>query len=67
MSRQATKDRSYRILGYLETMSDGRQKALDASYWTLGYYDPKRDVTQDASYRILSHGNVLTALILDRG
>jgi hypothetical protein len=65
MSRRAIKDRSHRILGYVETMSDGRQKALDVTFRTLGYYDPRRDVTQDASYRVISHGNVLAALILD--
>lgn len=65
MSREAIKDRNYRTLGYIKTMSDGRQKALDSNYRTLGYYDPRQHVTKDANYRTISHGNVLAALIFD--
>lgn len=65
MSRTAIRDRNYRTLGYIETMPDGRQKALNANYRTLGYYDPDRDVTMDANYRTIARGNVLSALIFD--
>jgi hypothetical protein len=63
MSRIANKDRNSRILGYVETVSDGRQKALDASLRTLGYYNPRRDVTMDANLRVIARGRVLPALV----
>ena len=63
MSREAIKDKNFRTIGYIETMSDGKQKALDANFRTLGHYDPKRNVTQDASFRTLAQGNVLAGLI----
>jgi hypothetical protein len=63
MSREAIKDKNFRTIGYVETMSDGKQKALDASFRTLGYYDPKRNVTQDTSFRTIAQGNVLAGLI----
>jgi hypothetical protein len=49
MSRKAIKDRNFRVLGYIETMPDGRQKALNANFRTLGYYNPRRDATTDAN------------------
>ena len=63
--RQVIKDKNYRVIGYIEDMADGRQKAMNANYHILGYYDPKTDVTQDAHYHIISHGNVLSALVYD--
>jgi hypothetical protein len=65
MSRKAVKDRNFRVLGYIETMSDGRQKALNANFRTLGYYDPRRDITTDTNFRTLAQGNVLSALVYD--
>jgi hypothetical protein len=38
---------------------------MDANYRTLGYYDPKRNVTQDANYRTVANGDVLSGLIYD--
>jgi hypothetical protein len=67
MRRIANKDRKSHILGYIETVSDGRQKALYASLRTLGYYDPRRDVTMDANLRIIARGRVLSALVYDAG
>ena len=32
---------------------------------TLGYYDPKQEVTKDSNYRVLACGNVLSSLIFD--
>jgi hypothetical protein len=63
MSREAIKDKNFRTIGYIETMSDGKQKALDANFRTLGYYDPKRNATQDSSFRTIAQGNVLSGLV----
>lgn len=65
MSRVPIKDRYQRTLGYIITENSGRQKALDASQRTLGYYYPGRDVTKDASQRTIVHGNVLASLVYD--
>ena len=67
MKRDAIKDTTYRTIGYVETMPDGRQRALDAHYRPLGYFDPKQGVTRDTAYRPLSHGNVLASLVFKRG
>ena len=66
LSRQAIKDRNDRILGYIETLANGRQKATDRNSNLLGWFDPQRDVTTDASSRVLAKANVLSGLILDR-
>ena len=63
MGRIAIKDSSYRIIGYIDTDSSGKQTALDAHYKRVGYYDPRTDKTQDGSYRIIGSGNQLAALI----
>ena len=65
MARNAIKDKNYRTLGYIEDMPGGKQKALDANYRTLGFYDPKTDATQDANYRTLAKGNVLSGLVFN--
>ena len=63
MRREAIKDSNFRTIGYIETMSDGKQKALDANFRTLGTYDPKRNVTQDPNFRTIAQGNVLSGLV----
>ncbi len=65
MSRETIKDRRQRVLGYIVTEPSGRQKALNAGQRTLGYYYPEQDVTKDAGYRTIAHGNVLASLIYD--
>ena len=66
MKRDAIKDPTYRTIGYVETMSDGRQRALDAHYRPLGYFDPKQGLTKDTAYRPLARGNVLASLVFKR-
>lgn len=63
MGRHAIKDQNYRTIGYIEDCGGGKQKALDANYRTLGYYDPRTDKTQDANYRTIANGNVLSGLV----
>lgn len=60
---QTIKDHTHRIIGYIETRSDGTLVAKDASHRILGYYDPRTDQTKNASYRILGYGNLLASLI----
>jgi hypothetical protein len=65
MSRKAIRDRNFRILGHIETMPDGRERALDSRFKTLGHYDPRRNITADANFQTIARGNVLSALVYD--
>lgn len=67
MSRQTIKDKNFRIIGYIETMADGKKKALDANFRILGFYDPRKNVTQDKSFRTIAQGDTLAALIQGQG
>jgi hypothetical protein len=66
VSRQDIRDPSNKLLGYIETSSDGREKATDALNKTLGYFDPQRNATTDPSNRVLARGNVLADLIYNQ-
>ena len=63
MATQTLKDSSYRIIGYIETRSDGVQIIKDANYHIRGYYEPSQNVTKDQNYRIVGHGNLLSSLL----
>ena len=63
MSTQTLKDSSHRVIGYIETKSDGTQVIKDSSYRVKGYYDPRTNQTKDSSYRIVGTGNLLTTLL----
>ena len=65
MARQAIKDKNFRTVGYIEDMPGGKQKALDANFRTLGRYDPRSNKTQDANFRTIATGNVLSGLIFN--
>lgn len=66
MNRQAIRNPSNKLLGYIETYSDGRQKATDANNKTLGYFDPQRNATTDPNNRVLARANILSGLIYDQ-
>lgn len=63
MSTQTLKDAHYRIIGYIETRSDGVQVIKNAHYHTLGYFDPKYNQTRNEHYQIVGQGNLLTSLL----
>jgi hypothetical protein len=66
MSRQTLTDARYHTIGYIDTGSDGKQTARDAQYHVVGCYDPRTDITRDARYRTVGHGNLLASLIASR-
>jgi hypothetical protein len=66
MSIETFTDKTHRILGYIETMSDGKRKAWDRVFHTLGYYDPMRNVTQDKNFVTVAKGDGLSSLIFKR-
>ena len=63
MATEVLKDRSYRIVGYLETSLDGKKVLKNSQYRILGYYNPHTNVTTDAAYKIVGYGNLLMTLI----
>ncbi len=63
MSTQTLKDSHYKVIGYIETKSDGSQVGKDAHYKVKGYYDPKTHQTKDVHYKVVGHGNLLASLI----
>lgn len=54
---------NHHIIGYVEDLADGRQKALDENYHMLAYYDPAGDLTKDRFNLTVGRGNQLVALI----
>lgn len=65
MSRITLKDKHFRIIGYIETRSDGVHVGKDADFRIVGYYEPKTNQTKDSHFRIVAHGDILSGLIHD--
>ena len=53
-----------RILGYIETKSNGDLEGRDFYGRIIGYYIKRENVTKDFYYRTVSNGNTLSALII---
>jgi hypothetical protein len=66
MSIETITDKTHRTVGYIEIMSDGKKKALDKVFHTLGYYDPKQNITQDKNFRTVANGDGLSSLIFKK-
>jgi hypothetical protein len=66
VSTQEIRDPDDKLLGYIETLDDGRLQAADADYRLLGYFDPDQNETRDPDDRVLARGNILSALIYDQ-
>lgn len=63
MNKTPVKDFNGRILGWIVTESDGRQKAMDFTGKLLGTYYPDRNTTNDFYGRVLYRGNMIASLI----
>jgi hypothetical protein len=66
MSIETITDKTQRTVGYKETMLDGKKRAWDKVFHTLGYYDLKQDLTQDRNFRSVADGDGLSSLILKK-
>lgn len=67
MARHTLKDHHNRTIGYIEEQPSSRRvKITDAGSATLGWYIPDRDVTTDASWRVIGKGNQLLMLLPTR-
>ena len=63
MKQQVLKDKYFRIIGYINTDSSGRQTLKNAHFKILGYYDPKTNKTKDYQFRPIGTGNLLMTLL----
>ena len=63
MSRETLRDSHLKLLGYIETDSNGKQTGRDAHLRLMGYYDPRTNQTRDVHLRMVSYGNTLASLI----
>ena len=63
MDRQVLKDSRFRIIGYIDTASDGKQTGRNARFHIVGYFDPRTGVTRDDRFHTVGHGNLLASLI----
>ncbi len=63
MSTESLTDSSGKILGYIETMPDGRQCLTVPLGDILGYYDPSLDTTIDRLGTAIGQGNLLKTLL----
>lgn len=62
---QPIKDFYNRIIGYVETDTiTGDKVAKDFYRRVIGYYDKKTNTTRDFYRRIVSKGDILSALII---
>ena len=64
MNRETIKDYSGRIIGYIETESNGDKKVTDFSGRILGYYRKSQNTTVDFCGRIKYYGDMSGALLL---
>ncbi|BBQ03297.1 hypothetical protein BSFA1_84250 (plasmid) [Burkholderia sp. SFA1] len=63
MSKQYIRDNNFRVIGSIDTLADGRQRAYDANFRSIGTYDCRADRTYDANFRVVGNGNQLVGLI----
>jgi len=63
VGRETVRDQRGFIIGHIEDMTHGRQRAFDFGGRILGTYDPATGKTVDDTFRIVGVGNHLMALI----
>ncbi|WP_242122403.1 hypothetical protein [Sphingomonas lacusdianchii] len=63
MARTTIRDQRGFIIGHIEDMTHGRQRAFDFGGRILGTYDPTTGKTVDDTFRIVGTGNQLMGLI----
>lgn len=63
--KETIKDKNYRILGYVETKSNGDKVVTTFTGQILGYYRKNMDVTTDLVGRVLARCDAAVALLFD--
>lgn len=61
--KEPLKDFYNRIIGWIDTKSNGDQTGYDFYHRIVGFYDKKANLTKDFYRRIVGKGNLLSALI----
>lgn len=63
MATRELRDNMNRLLGKIETRSDGKMELRDAMNRFKGTYDPRSDETRDDMNRFIGKGNLLATLL----
>lgn len=63
MQEEIIKDFYHRIIGYVQTDSQGNKKAFDFYRRLLGTYSKQQNVTKDFYNRIVARGDAVVSLI----
>ncbi|WP_244815347.1 hypothetical protein [Caballeronia sp. Lep1P3] len=63
MSKQYIRDSQSHVIGSIDTLPDGRQRAYDAHFRTVGTCDCRADRAHDSGFRSVGDGNQLVGLI----
>lgn len=61
--KEPIKDFYNRIIGYIDTKSNGDQTGYDFYHRVVGYYEKRSNLTKDFYRRVVGHGNLLVSLI----
>lgn len=60
---EVIKDKSFRIIAYIETDNNGNKIIKNSSFRICGYYDLKTNITKNSSFTVIGYGNLLMTLI----
>lgn len=63
MSRQYIRDKHFNVIGSIDTLPDGKQRAYDKYSNVVGAYDCRADRTYDRHFNSIGGGNQLVGLI----
>ena len=63
MARMTIRDQRGFIIGHIEDMTQGRQRAFNFAGRILGTYNPTTGKTVDDTFRIVGTGNQLVGLM----
>lgn len=66
MNRDWIKDRNGKVLGYIDTDSNGNKVAKTRDGKVVGYYKEKFGTTTDASGKVISRSDTVVSLIFSQ-
>ena len=64
--RDLIKDPNGRLIGSVETTSDGRQKAYNEIGQLLGSFDPNHETTKNDTGQLVAKGNAISGLLFGK-
>ena len=63
MRREYIKDKTYRVIGCIETDDKGNKVGKDYVFRVVGRYDAKQNITKDLYGKFVGTGDQLSSLI----